>query len=66
MNQQPAKNIENSRYFTVTEIAERWQCSERTLRRLIANGTLPVHRFGNLVRVSEADLTLYERSNREA
>lgn len=55
-----------TRYYTVPEIAERWLSSERHVRRVISSGTLPVHRFGRLVRVSDTDLTIYERLNREA
>ncbi len=54
----------SSQYRTVPEIADRWQCSERHVRRVIASGQLTAHRFGRLVRVSEADLRVYERMNR--
>jgi len=54
----------NHGYWTVAEIADRWQCSERHVRRVIASGQLTVHKFGHLVRVSDADLRTYERINR--
>ncbi len=37
----------------VTEVAERLACSERTIRRWIADGTLPSIKFEGLRRVPE-------------
>lgn len=51
-------------FYTVGQIAERWQCSEKKLRRLIARGELIVHRFGSQLRISEADLKTFERLHR--
>lgn len=53
-------------FYTVRQVAQRWLCSEKTVRRLIERGKLIAHRFGNQVRISEADLTAYERINRHA
>ena len=53
-------------FYTVKQIAERWQCSEKTVRRLIDRGELVAHRLGARHRISEADLTAYERVNRHA
>ncbi|WP_369293343.1 MULTISPECIES: hypothetical protein [Streptomyces] len=36
------------------------------MRRLIASRTLPVHRVGRCIRVSEGDLETYRRLNRSA
>ena len=55
-----------NRFFTVLEVAERLGVSERTIRRWIAAGILPVHRFGRLVRVSETDLAAFLALNRDA
>ena len=63
-NMNPPSRKKDETFFTVPEIMERWQISERTLRRLIASGALPVLRIGASVRVSEADLRAYERMNR--
>ena len=52
------------RYWTVPEIADRWQSSERHVRRAIVSGQLIIHRFGRLVRVSDANLKACERMNR--
>lgn len=53
-------------FYTVKQVAERWQCSEKTVRRLIARGDLIAHRLGGCHRVSEADLITHERVNRDA
>lgn len=50
--------------LTCEEVAERLQLSERHVRRLIAAGALPVHRFGTAVRISSADLARYIASSR--
>ena len=54
----------NCRYWTIPEIADRWQCSPRHVSRAIASGQLIAHRFGRTVRVSDADLKVCERMNR--
>ena len=54
----------NSRFWTVPEIADRWQCSERHVYRTISSGQLTAHRFGRLVRVGEVDLKVCERVKR--
>lgn len=51
-------------FFTIAQIAERWQCSEKKVRRLIDRGGLPAHKFGALWRISVIDLSDYERRNR--
>lgn len=51
-------------FFTIAQIAERWQCSDKKVRRMIDRGDLPAHKFGGLWRISAADLSDYERRNR--
>ncbi|NQV85467.1 MAG: helix-turn-helix domain-containing protein [Woeseiaceae bacterium] len=41
--------------LTVAEIAQSCQVCERTVRRWIADGDLPVVRFGRLVRIRPRD-----------
>src|SRR4029077_7507571 len=43
-------------FFTIPEVASQFQVSVRTVRRWIKDEELTVHRFGAVVRVSEADL----------
>lgn len=46
-----------TRYMTLAEAAEWYGVSERTLRRRIAEGTLPAYRIGpRAIRVSAADV----------
>lgn len=51
-------------FFTVKRIAERWDSSEKHVRRLISKGTLPACKFGSMLRVDADDLLAYERSQR--
>ncbi len=53
-------------FYTVAQIAERWLCSERTIRREIKRGRLVAHRIGVQLRISHADLIAYERLCRAA
>jgi excisionase family DNA binding protein len=39
------------RLLTVDQLAELWQISERTVRRMTADGRLPVVRIGRAVRI---------------
>jgi excisionase family DNA binding protein len=41
------------RLMTVVQLAELWQVSQRTIRRMIADGRLPVRRIGRAVRIPE-------------
>jgi len=41
---------------TTKEAADILNVSERTVRRLISRGGLPVHRLGRSVRISDADI----------
>ncbi len=50
-------------YMTPRDIAERWQCSVRTVERKISDGTLRAVRFGpKLVRIRPEDLTAFEET----
>jgi excisionase family DNA binding protein len=49
---------------TVTEVAKILNTSEKTVRRLIADGRLRVVRIGSLVRVAPADLDDLIRDHR--
>jgi excisionase family DNA binding protein len=64
MNKPKKNECLNHRYWTVREIADRWQSSERHVYRAIKNGQLTAHKFGHLLRVSDPDLNNYERVNR--
>lgn len=51
-------------FYTPKQIAKSWVCSEKHVRRLIASGALPAHKFGGIVRVSADDRIRLERSSR--
>ncbi len=52
-------------FFAVDEVAAALSLSTRSVRRLIDDGKLPVHRFGRAVRIAEADLKLFLALHRE-
>ena len=43
----------------IPEVARRLDVSEKTVRRWIDRGELPVHRLGSSIRISEADLSAF-------
>ena len=51
-------------FWTIKQLADRWQCSKKKVHRLIAKGDLVAHRFGRQVRISRRDAINYERINR--
>jgi excisionase family DNA binding protein len=53
---------ENTKYLTLSEAADRYGLSVRTLRRRIAEGRLSAYRVGpRSIRVAEADLAQLAR-----
>ena len=57
----PTLAVDNTAYRP-SDLARRWQCSERTVRNLIATGTLPAFRLGGkLLRVSQAAVERFEQ-----
>jgi excisionase family DNA binding protein len=48
------------RWFSVQDVAMRWQVSERTVRRHIKCGLLPARKIGSRVRIHEMDLSTCE------
>jgi excisionase family DNA binding protein len=50
---------------SISEFAERWGVSTRTVQRQIKSGALRAHRIGRLVRISEADAEDFLKQNRE-
>lgn len=50
--------------LNVSEATDRLGISTRTVRRLIDEGAMPVHRIRNSVRISEDDLARYMASCR--
>lgn len=52
-----------SALLTLPDVAERWQMSVKSVRRLIAAKRLSVIRIGKALRVSENELVRFERQN---
>ena len=50
--------------LTLSDVAEILQCSEKTVKRRVATGDLPVVRDGRLVRVHPDDLDRYVKLRR--
>ncbi len=51
--------------LTVSEAAERLNVSERTVRRLIAEGKIRIYRIRRSIRIREADLLDYLKTIRK-
>ena len=58
-----ARHTEAS-FYTVKQLADRWQRHERSIQRDIAEGALEAHHFGRSVRVSRDDVLLFEAKKR--
>jgi len=51
-------------FLTIRDLADEWQVSERTIRRLIRSGELVAHDIGHQKRVSPEDKERYLRQRR--
>jgi len=47
------------KFYTIEQVAEILELSARSVRRLIDDHKLPIHRFGHAVRVADADLRAF-------
>lgn len=57
------KKRPENQFDSVKSLSERWQVSERTVRRLIASGALRAHTIGGQKRISPQEREAYERRN---
>lgn len=46
---------------TVAMVAAHWECSPKTVRRRIAEGSLPCLRIGGIIRITREQVEAYER-----
>ncbi len=53
------KPAQPARYFSVRDVAERLELSEKTIRRHIKDKSLRIYRLGRRLRISEDDLMLF-------
>jgi excisionase family DNA binding protein len=51
--------------LSISAVAKRLDVSTRTVRRLIDDKSIAIHRIGRQIRISEADLAAYVQSQRE-
>lgn len=51
------------KFFRIPEVAERWNVSESTIRRMIDRDELAVTRFGNSVRIAIEEIKKHEATN---
>ena len=57
--------VEDRPFHTVEQVANRWQCHVKTVRRRIGSGALVAHRMGGRILISNADLIAHERERRD-
>jgi excisionase family DNA binding protein len=60
------RDRQHATFIAIVDVAARLDVCERTVRRWIKAGALPVHRIGALVRISEADFAAFLALRREA
>ena len=53
------------KFYTLRQLAERWQRDKRSIDRDIRSGNLVAHKFGKSVRIAEDDVLLYEALRRK-
>ena len=58
-------NLPQQKFYTVKQLAERWQRDGRSISRDIKRGDLAHHKFGKSVRISEDDVLLFEAIRRK-
>jgi excisionase family DNA binding protein len=51
--------------YSVAKLAQRWECSEGLIYRLISSGALKCFRPGALIRIRAAEVERYEREMTE-
>ena len=61
-NQQPSTGAKH--FFTLADIADRFDVNVRTVRRWVGADELIAHRFGRQLRVSAEDLKTFEKLRR--
>jgi excisionase family DNA binding protein len=60
----PPRSLSATRFLSPATVADRLDVSIKTVRRWIARGELPIHQFGHLQRISEADLEGFSAARR--
>ena len=61
----PKSAVRIQKFYTMRQLAERWQRDKRSIDRDIKSGNLIAHKFGKSVRIAEDDVLLYEAIRRK-
>ncbi len=61
-NQQPSTGAKH--YYSLADVADRYDVNVRTVRRWVVAGELIAHRFGRQLRISAQDLKTFEKLRR--
>ena len=61
----PKTAVGIQKFYTMRQLAERWQRDKRSIDRDIKSGNLIAHKFGKSVRIAEDDVLLYEAIRRK-
>jgi excisionase family DNA binding protein len=59
-----ARQLDKVQFLSVAEVARRFDCSIRTVRRWIADGLLPAVTVGGLCRIAESDVDAMVQKSR--
>ncbi len=62
-SQQPSPGAKP--FYSLPEVANRYDVSVRTVRRWVVAGELIAHRFGRQLRISAQDLKTFEKLRRD-
>ena len=65
MTETPKAGSSTQKFYTMRQLAERWQRDKRSIDRDIKSGNLVAHKFGKSVRIAEDDVLLYEAMGRK-
>jgi excisionase family DNA binding protein len=60
-----AEATSTERPYSVAQLAERWDCSEGLVRKLIRRGVLASFRLGTLTRIPAAEVARFEAQRDE-
>ncbi|WP_168734616.1 helix-turn-helix domain-containing protein [Ollibium composti] len=60
---QPSR-FRGEQFFTIKQLAKRWQVSERQVHRFVHSGVLVAHKFGRSLRIAEDNVLLFELRSR--
>lgn len=60
----PTPPLASLRLLTVEEVAARLRVSKTTVYRLVERRRIPFFKYGNAVRIAEADVRAYLRAHR--